>query len=295
MIDLNFAVFSDFENIAIGARDAHFDEFDIKLIMDRLLDKGRILHKIAYADWVRYASHRRGMHEEGFTLVEVPHVRYSGKNSADIQLVVDALDLCYTRPHISAFAILSGDSDFSPLVRKLRQNNKLVIGVGVKNSTSDLLISDCDEFIYYDDLVRKEKKRGRGRGGRSRGGGGERSSRKTGENPPVETSSGTPGAASAAGAADSDADAKDKLGEPAKAVALVLETAEALFSERGSGIWGSMVKQTLRRKRPNFNESYYGFATFSALLERCQEEGLLNLTKDDRSGGYILVDFGPNA
>ena len=280
MTELNFAVFSDFENIAIGARDAHFDEFDIKLIMDRLLDKGRILQKVAYADWERYASHRRGMHEEGFTLVEVPHVRYSGKNSADIQLVVDALDLCYTRRHISAFAILSGDSDFSPLVRKLRQNNKLVIGVGVKNSTSDLLISDCDEFIYYDDLVRRDKKRGRSTRRRDRGG-----ARKTGENPPVQ------GATEEA----AEPEVKEKLGEPEKAVALVLETAEALFSERGSGIWGSMVKQTLRRKRPNFDESYYGFATFSSLLERCQEEGLLNLTKDDRSGGYILVDFGPNA
>ena len=279
MTEVNFAVFCDFENIAIGARDARFDDFDIKLIMDRLLDKGRILHKVAYADWERYASFRRGMHEEGFTLIEVPHVRYSGKNSADIQLVVDALDLCYTRPHVSAFAILSGDSDFSPLVRKLRQNNKMVIAVGVKNSTSDLLISDCDEFIYYDDLVRREKKRGRSK-------------------PRERTAKASVEASQPAGPdapKTEDAEPKDKLGDPAKAVALALETAEALFSERGSGIWGSMVKQTLRRKRPNFDESYYGFQTFSGLLERCQEEGLLNLKKDDRSGGYILVDFGPNA
>lgn len=201
MTELNFAVFSDFENIAIGARDARFDGFDIKLIMDRILDKGRILTKVAYADWERYASYRRSMHEEGFTLIEVPHVRYSGKNSADIQLVVDALDLCYTHPHISAYAILSGDSDFSPLVRKLRQNKKIVIGVGVKNATSDLLISDCDEFIYYDDLVRRDKKRTTGRKRRGRGG----SSRSTGENAPVE-------AAASPATEDSEAETKDKLG-----------------------------------------------------------------------------------
>jgi uncharacterized LabA/DUF88 family protein len=272
MTEPNFAVFVDFENLAIGARDARFENFDIKMIMDRLLDKGRILHKVAYADWERYSSFRRGMHEQGFTLIEVPHVRYSGKNSADIQLVVDALDLCYTRPHISAFAILSGDSDFSPLVRKLRQNNKLVIGVGVKNATSDLLISDCDEFIYYDDLVR--------RGRRARGKVPAKDGDKKGTGKDKAGASNEP---------------PEKLGSPDEAVALVLETAEAMFAERGGDVWGSRLKQTLKRKKPNFDESYYGFRRFSELLEHCQEKGLLNLQKDEKSGGYILVDFGPNA
>src|SRR5476651_1101469 len=161
----NMALFCDFENIALGVRDAKYAQFDIKKVLERLLLKGSIVVKKAYCDWDRYKDFKKTMHEAAFELIEIPHVRQSGKNSADIRLVVDALDLCYTKAHVNTFVIISGDSDFSPLVSKLRENNKTVIGVGVKNSTSDLLIANCDEFIFYDDLVREQevKKRARKR------------------------------------------------------------------------------------------------------------------------------------
>ena len=155
----NLALFCDFENIALGVRDARYDKFDIKKVLERLLLKGNIVVKKAYCDWDRYKEFKAPMHEASFELIEIPHVRQSGKNSADIRMVVDALDLCYTKSHVDTFVIISGDSDFSPLVSKLRENNKTVIGVGVKNSTSDLLIANCDEFIYYDDLVREKAKK----------------------------------------------------------------------------------------------------------------------------------------
>ena len=154
----NMALFCDFENIALGVRDAKFDKFDIGKVLERLLLKGSIIVKKAYCDWERYKGFKAPMHEASFELIEIPHVRQSGKNSADIRMVVDALDLCYTKAHVQTFVIISGDSDFSPLVSKLRENNKVVIGVGVKNSTSDLLIANCDEFIFYDDLVREKKR-----------------------------------------------------------------------------------------------------------------------------------------
>ena len=255
----NLALFCDFENIALGVRDARYAQFDINRVLERLLAKGSIVVKKAYCDWERYREFKAGMHQAGFELIEIPHVKQSGKNSADIRMVVDALDLCYTKPHVDSFVIISGDSDFSPLVSKLRENNKGVIGVGVKNSTSDLLIANCDEFIYYDDLVREQKSR---RGGR----------KKTAE--------------SAAAPADNGKD-EDKRHE---AFELVLATIDALIAERGDEerIWGSMVKQALKRRRPGFNESYYGFRSFNRLLEEAAARRLLTLERDEKSGGYLI-------
>ncbi len=290
----NIAVFSDFENIAIGVREANFPSFDINMVVERLLDKGKVLVKKAYADWERYRAYCRPMHEAGFELFEIPHVSYSGKNSADIHLVVDALDLCYTRPHIDTFVILSGDSDFSPLVRKLRVNNKTVIGIGVKKSSSNLLIECCDEFIYYDDLVRRRqgnsrKKNDRAARGRSNNG----SARHSHNNLQARN-----GSSSNSSNSNGDADAaaaENAPGNKQEALDFVLDTTEALFSERDGNLWGSMVKQTLKRKRPNFDESYYGYRTFSYLLKDAQARGLLEIQKDDKSGGFLIVGFGPKA
>ncbi len=258
----NMAVFCDFENIALGVRDANYAQFDIDKVLERLLLKGAIVVKKAYCDWERYKEFKAPMHEAAFELIEIPHVRQSGKNSADIRLVVDALDLCYTKAHVDTFVIVSGDSDFSPLVSKLRENNKIVIGVGVKKATSDLLIANCDEFIFYDDLVREEKKKRRGR--RAEG-------RKAQPVPDVK----------------SDEDRKQE------ALDLVMETVEALFKERGAEdkVWGSMVKQALKRRKPGFDETYHGFRTFGKLLEEAQARGLLTLEHDEKSGGYIIKGF----
>ncbi|MGE3391014.1 MAG: NYN domain-containing protein [Gammaproteobacteria bacterium] len=257
------ALFCDFENVALGARDAKFSRFDIGKVLERLLLKGNIVVKKAYCDWERYKEFKTAMHEAAFELIEIPHVRISGKNSADIRMVVDALDLCYTKSHVDTFVIISGDSDFSPLVSKLRENNKTVIGVGIKSSSSDLLISNCDEFIYYDDLVRVEKQR--------------RPRRKAAP------------AASATAAATTPAipTEQDKAQE---ALDIVMETVEALFAERGAEekIWGSMVKQTLKRRQPGFNESYYGFKSFSRLLDEAENRKLLKLEHDEKSGGVII-------
>ncbi len=260
----NIAVFCDYENVAIGARDGKFGTFDIDLVLKRLLDKGQIVVKKAYSDWSRYEAAKKPMHEAAFELIEIPHVRYSGKNSADIRMVVDALDLCYTKPHVDLFALVTGDSDFSPLVSKLRENGKKVIGVGVKSSSSDLLVDNCDEFIYYDDLVRKKSKAK------------QRSAGKT-KTPPAK------------------GDGKAARGDKQEAFDLVLETVESLFHERDEQLWGSMVKQTIKRKRPNFAESYYGYRTFSELLEDARAAGLLEIEKDEKSGGYVITDFGPEA
>ena len=237
----NLAVFCDFENVAIGVRDARHAQFDIRKVLERLLLKGSIVVKKAYCDWERYKDFKAAMHEAAFELIEIPHVRQSGKNSADIRMVVDALDLCYTKSHVDTFVIISGDSDFSPLVSKLRENNKVVIGVGVKSSSSDLLIANCDEFIYYDDLVRTKQPR-------------KRSPRKT--RAAVRPGRGRPAAAK------EDKDAEERSQE---ALDLIMETLEALAEERGSEekIWGSMVKQTLKRRRPGFTESYYGYRSFN--------------------------------
>ena len=262
----SMALFCDFENIALGVRDAQYARFDIDRVLERLLLKGSIVVKKAYCDWDRYKEFKAPMHEASFELIEIPHVRMSGKNSADIRLVVDALDLCYTKSHVDTFVIISGDSDFSPLVSKLRENNKTVIGVGVKSSTSDLLIANCDEFIFYDDLVRQEEKKK------------QRTRRKPAAKQAADAPKGQPKPE------QSEEDRKQQ------AFDLVLDTIEALAGERDQDekIWGSMVKQTLKRRSPGFNESYYGFRTFSDLLEEAQQRKLLALEADQKSGGYII-------
>ncbi len=263
------ALFCDFENIALGVRDAKFAKFDIDRVLERLLLKGSIVVKKAYCDWDRYKEFKGPMHEASFELIEIPHVRISGKNSADIRMVVDALDLCYTKSHVDSFVIISGDSDFSPLVSKLRENNKTVIGVGVKSSTSDLLISNCDEFIYYDDLVRQNEKK-------------QRTRRRPAapKQPAAEAAQRSPQVKAEAAEEDRKQEAFD----------LVLDTIDALGAERDQDekIWGSMVKQTLKRRNPGFNESYYGFRTFSELLEDAQAHKLVILEPDQKSGGYII-------
>ena len=270
----NIAIFCDFENVAIGVRDAKYEAFDVQLVLERLLDKGKIVVKKAYADWDRYKTARRPLHEAGFELIEIPHVSYSGKNSADIRLVVDALDLCYTKGHVDMFVVVSGDSDFSPLVSKLRENNKQVIGLGVKNSSSDLLIENCDEFIYYDDLVRNKRAAAK------------KPPRPRRDKPKADASGARPGKR------DDDGDQSKRKDE---GIDLVLETVDALFREREDAVWGSMVKQTLKRKKPTFSETFHGYRNFNELLEDAQERGLLELQKDDKSGGYIILGFGPKA
>ncbi len=262
----NMALFCDFENVALGARDAKYGKFDMKRVLERLLLKGNIVVKKAYCDWERYKEYKAPMHEAAFELIEIPHVRQSGKNSADIRMVVDALDLCYTKSHVDTFVLITGDSDFSPLVSKLRENNKTVIGVGVKESSSDLLIANCDEFIYYDDLVREKAKK--------------QSKRKSGRQ----------------GGAKTEEPAPKEAGKKEEALDLVLETVEALFAERGAEdrIWGSMVKQALKRRQPGFNESYYGFRSFGKLLDEAEARKLLTLEPDEKSGGVIITSFNPD-
>lgn len=289
----NLAIFCDFENVAIGVRDANYKDFDIELVLERILDKGKVVVKKAYADWDRYKSAKRSMHEAAFEMIEIPHVSYSGKNSADIRMVVDALDLCYTKRHIDFFVIVSGDSDFSPLVSKLRENDKVVIGLGVKNSSSDLLIENCDEFIYYDDLVRAKRTAAKARAGKKKprkppAAKGEPRDKKDDKPPAAEPRADAAAAAPTNGDADEDERKQEGLDH-------VLDVVEALFQDRDSHLWGSMVKQTLKRKRPNFSERFHGYRTFSEMLEDAEKRGLLELSKDERSGGYIITSFGPNA
>ena len=240
----NMAVFCDFENVALGVREAKYAQFDMEKVLERLLAKGSIVVKKAYCDWERYKEFKATMHAAAFELIEIPHVRQSGKNSADIRMVVDALDLCYTKSHVDTFVIVSGDSDFSPLVSKLRENAKHTIGVGVKNSTSHLLIDNCDEFIFYDDLVRKPQKAQR------RG------------------ISGLP---------------KEK----AEAFAQLVDAVEALQRE-GKEAHSGLVKETMKRKQPQFNEEYHGYSSFGKLLEDAQKHKLIKLRKDSRSGTYVI-------
>jgi uncharacterized protein (TIGR00288 family) len=278
----NLALFCDFENIALGVRDSNYAQFDISKVLERLLLKGNIVVKKAYCDWDRYKGFKEAMHEASFELIEIPHIRQSGKNSADIRMVVDALDLCYTKAHVDTFVVISGDSDFSPLVSKLRENNKVVIGVGVKNSTSDLLIANCDEFIFYDDLVRRKEAKKRAR-------------KKAAEKTVAITSAAIDTTEVAADMLDVVSDEHKKTDEQRKqeALDLVMETIDALFGEREEEekVWGSMVKQAIRRRRPGFNESYYGFRTFSKLLEEAQARRLLDFERDDKSGGYIIKSY----
>jgi uncharacterized protein (TIGR00288 family) len=245
------ALFIDFENIAIGVRDAHYRKFDVNLVLERLLDKGKLLVKKAYADWSRYADYKRSFHEAAIELIEVPQKSVGGKNSADIRLVVDAMDMSFQKEHINCFVVASGDSDFSPLVSKLKENNKYVIGLGVKNSTSDLLIENCDEFIFYEDLVRGQQR-------------------------PVPVI----------------ANANEKQQE---VFALLVDSILALQRENKEVLWGSMVKETMKRKKPSFNETYYGFRTFSHLLEDAQRRGIVVLRRDQKSGSYVVEDLGPGS
>ena len=299
----NMAVFCDFENVALGVRDAKYARFDIGKVLEKLLLKGSIVVKKAYCDWERYKEFKAPMHEASFELIEIPHVRMSGKNSADIRMVVDALDLCYTKSHVDTFVIVSGDSDFSPLVSKLRENNKLVIGVGVKSSTSDLLIANCDEFIYYDDLVRKEEqRRGRRKAPPKQGSGRQPAAAATSPQPPapapaaLTVAESAPPAAPAAevapveAAAAASPAAKTEEEKKQEAFDLVLATIEALAEDREEDekIWGSMIKQALKRQRPGFNETYHGFRSFSQLLEEAQARKLVEIEKDEKSGGYVV-------
>jgi uncharacterized protein (TIGR00288 family) len=246
------ALFIDFENIAIGVRDAHYRKFNVNLVLERLLDKGKLLSKKAYADWSRYSDYKRAFHEAAIELIEVPQKSVGGKNSADIRMVVDAMDMSFQKEHIDCFVVCSGDSDFSPLVSKLKENNKNVIGLGVKNSTSNLLIETCDEFIFYEDIVRVQE--------RPRPG--------LGRNLPAKL--------------------QDCFG-------LLSDSILALQRENKEILWGSMVKETMKRKKPSFNEGYYGFRTFSHLLEDAQKRGIVKLRRDQRSGSYIIEDLGEAA
>jgi uncharacterized LabA/DUF88 family protein len=246
------ALFIDFENIAIGVRDAHYRKFDVNLVLERLLDKGKLLVKKAYADWSRYSDYKRSFHEAAIELIEVPQKSVGGKNSADIRLVVDAMDMSFQKEHINCFVVCSGDSDFSPLVSKLKENNKYVIGLGVKNSTSDLLIENCDEFIFYEDIVRVQQR------------------------PRAAISGALP----------------EKLQE---CFDLLTDSVSALQRENKEILWGSMVKETMKRKKPSFNETYYGFRSFSHLLEDAQRRGVVSLRRDQRSGSYIIEDLGAAA
>src|ERR1700744_5157488 len=264
--NVSMALFCDFENVALGVRDAKYEKFDIKPVLERLLLKGSIVVKKAYCDWERYKGFKASMHEANFELIEIPHVRQSGKNSADIRLVVDALDLCYTKSHVDTFVIISGDSDFSPLVSKLRENAKRVIGVGVKQSTSDLLVANCDEFIFYDDLVRESQRQAARRDKRE-------------PQPAVKRSS------------EEERSRKDELeARKGKAIEIAVETFDALVSEQGDGgkIWASVLKDAIKRRKPDFSESYYGFRAFGNLLEEARARGLLDVGRDEKSGTFVF-------
>jgi len=246
------ALFMDFENIAIGVRDAKYKKFEVELLLERLLEKGKIVLKKAYCDWDRFPDYKRELHEAAIELIEIPGRSYSGKNSADIRMAVDAMDISWSKDHIDLFVIASGDSDFSPLVSKLKENDKYVIGVGVKNSSSDLLIDNCDEFIFYEDLVR--------------------------------------GVQQAAAAPVAGRDKKQ-----AEVFKLLIDSIKALMRENKEILWGSMVKQTMQRKKPTFNEEYYGYNTFSNLLEDAQANSIIKIKKDTKSGSYVITGFAQTA
>lgn len=240
------ALFIDFENIARGVKEAQYKGFEVKLVLERLLEKGKIMVRRAYADWSRYAEYKRPFHEQAIELIDVPQSRYSGKNSADIRMVVDAMDLAYAKEHIDTFSLVSGDSDFSPLVSKLRENDRYVIGLGVKSSSSELLVSNCDEFIFYEDLIREAKK--------------------------THLLRGLPE-------------------KKAEAFGQLIEAIHALRRENKEILWGSMVKQTMIRKNPAFNESYYGYSTFSKLLEEAAKQKIVTLERDAKSGTYVITSL----
>jgi uncharacterized protein (TIGR00288 family) len=280
----NMALFCDFENVALGVRDAKYAEFDIRKVLERLLVKGDIVVKKAYCDWERYKDFKKSMHEAAFELIEIPHVRQSGKNSADIRMVVDALDLCYTKSHVDAFVIISGDSDFSPLVSKLRENNKTVIGVGVRSSTSDLLVGNCDEFIFYDDLVKAGEARKKATAKKVA----DASARKP--RAPAARKSGRPTspAEEAADVASQSAESQEEL-RRTEAIEMVVETVEALMAEKDRDeVYASQVKSALKRRKPDFVESAYGYKAFGKILEDAAKRGLLEIHRTDQSVAVCL-------
>lgn len=242
------ALFCDLENVALGVRDSDIKKFNINLVLERLVEKGKIIVKKAYADWESYRDFKREFHEAGIELIDIPKRRYSGKNSADIKMVVDAMDCSHAKEHIDTFVVLTGDSDFTPLVTKLKENNKIVIGVGVKNSSANLLIDNCDEFIFYEDIYRDS------------------------QGHKIPAVSGVPE-------------------KNAEAFALMVDSIKALQRENKDVLWGSMVKQTMQRKRPSFNESYYGYSSFSELLEDAEKSKLIGLKKDARAGTYVVTEL----
>jgi uncharacterized protein (TIGR00288 family) len=247
-VEHTLAVFIDFENLALGFKGKRDRRFEIRKVLERLVEKGKLIVKKAYADWTDYAEYKKGLHEAAIELIEIPKRAMTGKNSADIRLCVDAIDLCYSKEHIDTFVVVSGDSDFSPLVSKLKENGKRVIGLGMKESSSNLLVDNCDEFIYYEDLERP-----------------------LGIPPKIE---------------------QDLPEKKKEAFQLLVDSVVALVRENKEVLWSSMVKETMKRKKPSFNESYHGYRTFSDLLEDAEKEGIIQLRTDTRSGTYVIVGFG---
>ena len=244
----NLAVFIDLENLAMGFQGQRKIRFEVQKVLERLVEKGKLIVKKAYADWSRFPSYTAPFHESAIELIEIPKRSQTGKNSADIRLVVDAMDLAYSKDHIDTFVIVSGDSDFSPLVSKLKENGKRVIGLGMKESSSNLLVNNCDEFIYYEDLERP-----------------------LGIPPKIE---------------------QDLPEKKKEAFQLLVDSVVALVRENKEVLWSSMVKETMKRKKPSFNESYHGYRTFSDLLEDAEKEGIIQLRTDTRSGTYVIIGFG---
>ncbi len=240
------ALFCDLENVALGVRDSDIKKFELSLVLERLLEKGKIIVKKAYADWERYSEFKRPFHEAAIELIDIPQKYYSGKNSADIKMVVDAMDLCYSKEHLDTFAVVSGDSDFSPLVSKLKENNKYVIGIGVRDSSSNLLIDNCDEFLFYEDVWR---------------------------------------------AAHRGPHLDHLTPQESEVFGLMSDAMLALMRENKEVLWGSMIKQTMKRKRPSFNESTYGYGSFSDLLTEAQRKGIIGLKRVERSGSYVVTGF----
>jgi uncharacterized protein (TIGR00288 family) len=276
----NMALFCDFENVALGVRDAKYSEFDIRKVLERLLVKGDIVVKKAYCDWDRYKDFKKGMHEAAFELIEIPHVRQSGKNSADIRMVVDALDLCYTKAHVDTFVIISGDSDFSPLVSKLRENNKTVIGVGVRSSTSDLLVGNCDEFIFYDDLVKAEELRKKAASKKSA----DASAKKQKEQAIRKSNDKQSAVVEEPNTTEIALNAR-RL----EAIELVVDTVEALLNEKDlDEVHASAVKNALKRRRPDFVESTYGYKAFGKVLEDAEKRGLLEIRRHGKTMAVCL-------
>lgn len=243
-VEPKIALFIDLDNLALGVREAKYTKFEVQKILERLREKGKLVVKRAYADWDSFSDYKRPFHEAAVELLDIPRKRISGKNSGDIRMVVDAMDLCYSKDHIHIFALASGDSDFSPLVSKLKENDKHVIGIGVKNSTSLLLVDNCDEFIFYEDLVRKPKRQLAAKRGLTK--------------------------------------------KQEEAFARLQDAVDALLRENKEILWGSMVKQAIQRKHPDFNETYYGYRSFQHLLEDARKQKVIGLEKDQRSGTYII-------